>query len=253
MPANRKPSPDGGRGRGAVIPAVATVVALLVVAIIVWRSARIREDFSDVFGFMLAGDPEPLRLWLLEFEAWAPLLSLLVYVLSALIPILPGFPLAIANAMLFGALLGGVLSFVSAAAAAATCFGIARILGRPGVVRIASAERLARMDRFMERRGLFAVFAGRLIPFINPDLLSYAAGVTGMRWVPFLVAMAAGAVPATVFYSLVGAYALEATGWVIGVVAAATLLPLLFVWFYRDRIMHWQMSGDSEVSGSDSV
>jgi uncharacterized membrane protein YdjX (TVP38/TMEM64 family) len=92
------------------------------------------------------------------------------------------------------------------------------------------------MDGFMERRGLLAVFLGRLIPFINPDILSYGAGVTGIRWVPFLLAMGAGALPATIFYSLVGAFAFEAAGWVVALVAASTLLPLAVLWLYRDRL-----------------
>jgi uncharacterized membrane protein YdjX (TVP38/TMEM64 family) len=91
------------------------------------------------------------------------------------------------------------------------------------------------MDSFMERRGLLAVFLGRLIPFINPDVLSYAAGVTGIRWVPFLAAMAAGAFPATVFYSIVGALALDSTVWVVAMVTVATIVPLAILWVFRDR------------------
>jgi uncharacterized membrane protein YdjX (TVP38/TMEM64 family) len=92
------------------------------------------------------------------------------------------------------------------------------------------------VDGFMARRGMLAVFAGRLIPFINPDLVSYAAGVTGIRWLPFLLAVGAGAVPSTLFYSVVGVTAVETTGWVVVMVAVATLAPLLLLFLARKRL-----------------
>jgi len=208
----------------------------LAATVLIWQSTGVRGELRTVSGLLLQGDPEPMRAWLLEFGAWAPLLSALLYLLSALIPVIPGFVLAIANAMLFGAFWGGLLSFISATVAAAVCFGLARAVGRPGVVRIISRESLLRMDSFMERRGLLAVFLGRLIPFINPDILSYAAGVTGIGWVPFLLAMGVGALPATVFYSIVGALALDSTGWVVGMVTAVTILPLALLWAFRNRL-----------------
>jgi uncharacterized membrane protein YdjX (TVP38/TMEM64 family) len=122
--------------------AAALVAAVLVSAgILVWQSTRVRGELHTAWSLLLQGDPEPLQLWLVDFGPWAPLFSLLLYLLSALIPILPGFVLAIANATLFGAIRGGILSFVSAIVAAAICFGLARSLGRPGVIRIVSRER----------------------------------------------------------------------------------------------------------------
>jgi uncharacterized membrane protein YdjX (TVP38/TMEM64 family) len=99
----------------------------------------------------------------------------------------------------------------------------------------------------VERRGVWAVFWGRLIPFINPDIVSYGAGLTRLGWRRFLGAMGAGAFPATVFYSIVGASALSAAPWAILAVTAATLLPLLLFWIFRERIVKRLGSGRGEV------
>lgn len=81
-----------------------------------------------------------------------------------------------------------------------------------------------------------AVLLARLIPFFNPDVASYASGVTGIRWAPFLIGMAVGVVPATVFCSVIGAAALEASGWIILLVGVATIVPVVVLVVIRKRI-----------------
>lgn len=230
------PPPRASRTGPILLSLLPAVLLLLALAAVVVGSPTIRTEFATAWGLLLQGKPEAIREWLLGFGAWAPVVSGLLQIATSVFPPGPSFLLGIVNAMLYGPWLGGLLTLSTALVAAAVCFGIARVVGRPGVERLVSEEKLRRMDDFMARRGMIAVFLGRLIPFINPDLVSYAAGVTGIRWVPFLVSMAAGSVPSTVFYSVVGATALEATGTVVLMVAASTLLPLLLLLLYRRRV-----------------
>lgn len=186
-----------------------------------------RGELASAWSLLLAGDPDPLREWLAGFGAWAPVASALLQVATSVFPPLPSFLLGIANAMLYGLWWGALLTFVTALVAAAVCFGIGRAVGRPGVERLVSASSLERMDAFVERRGVLAVFLGRLIPFVNPDVVSYGAGVTRIGWIPFLAAIFAGSIPATLFYSVVGATAIEASGRVILLVTLSAVAPLL--------------------------
>ncbi|MEX2530722.1 MAG: TVP38/TMEM64 family protein [Gemmatimonadota bacterium] len=237
-----RPGGEGGAGRpgggGRSKPlALSLVPALLLAAgfgLLVATSARFRSELVTAGALLRHGDAVGLQDWLLGYGFWAPLVSGLLQVATSVFPPGPSFLLAIANAMLYGAVLGGLLTFVTALGAAAVCFGIARKVGRPGIERLVSRSKLERMDAFMQRHGILAVFLGRLIPFINPDIVSYAAGVTRIGWVPFLLAVGAGAFPSTVFYSVVGAAALEMAGWVILMVAVSTIVPLiLLAWFWR--------------------
>jgi uncharacterized membrane protein YdjX (TVP38/TMEM64 family) len=216
----------------SLLPAVLLGVALTILLV---RSPELRSEFSLAWSLLIQGEPEALQAWLLDFGVWAPVVSGLLQIVTSVFPPGPSFLLGIVNAMVFGPVLGGLLTFGTALVAAAVCFGIARLIGRPGVERLVSEEKLRRMDDFMARRGMLAIFLGRIIPFINPDLVSYAAGVTGIRWLPFLVAMAAGSFPSTVFYSIIGAAAVETTGWIVGLVVASTLVPLVLLWIYRRR------------------
>ncbi len=44
----------------------------------------------------------------------------------------------------------------------------------------------------------------RLLPFMSFDIVSYAAGLTSMKFMPFFIATGLGQLPATIVYSYVG-------------------------------------------------
>lgn len=253
IPVEGRTRSRGGRERWPA--ALAALPALLLVGgvlVLVAGNPVLRGEFLLAWELLWEGEPEALREWLLSHGAWAPVLSALLQVATSVFPPGPSFLLAIANAMVFGAFWGSLLTLATALLAAAVCFGIARGVGRPGVERIVSVERLERVDGFMERRGMLAVFLGRLVPFINPDLVSYAAGVTRIGWIPFLVAMTAGTVPSTAFYTLVGTAAVEATGWVVVAVGIGSLGPLLLLLLFRRHFHRWKRRGkgpDTEPPG----
>lgn len=232
----------------SLIPALLLALALVGIW---WTNPEIRAQATVAWDLLWDGEPEAIQDWLRAFGIWAPVVSGLLQLVTSLFPPGPSFLLGIVNAMLYGMVLGGLLTFVTALAAAAACFGIARLVGRPGMERFLSTRRLNQVDGFMQKRGVLAVFLSRLVPFINPDLVSYAAGVTGIRFVPFLLGVGAGAVPSTIFYSVVGARAIEAAGWVLLVVAGATVLPLLFLALFGQRLWrrYRSRSEKSQASG----
>ena len=75
----------------------------------------------------------------------------------------------------------------------------------------------------MADRGFVAVLAGRLLPVMPFVVLSYGAGLTAIRWAPYVAGTAVGLVPSTVLQVGIGASA--------GVVAERAtplaVLPLL--------------------------
>lgn len=149
-------------------------------------------------------DVEALKAFLLSFGAWAPVISFLLMVLQSLIAPLPAFVLTLTNGLLFGALWGSVLSWGSAMAAAALCFGLSRLFGRRMVEKLVSPSPLARMDAFFARYGKHSVLVARLLPWISFDLVSYGAGLSAMGFWGFWSMTAIGQLPATFFYSYLG-------------------------------------------------
>jgi uncharacterized membrane protein YdjX (TVP38/TMEM64 family) len=117
---------------------------------------------------------------------------------------LPAFLLTFANAAIFGWWKGAILSWSSAMAGAAVCFFIAHVLGRDAVIKLTSKTALKQIDTFFEKYGKNTILICRLLPFVSFDVVSYAAGLTAMHVLPFLIATGIGQLPATLVYSYVG-------------------------------------------------
>jgi uncharacterized membrane protein YdjX (TVP38/TMEM64 family) len=144
------------------------------------------------------------RGYILSFGIWAPIVSFLLMVFQSLAAPLPAFIITFANAGIFGWVKGAILSWSSAMAGAALCYAIARIYGRGVVEKFTTGTALKEVDTFFERYGKWAVLVARLLPFISFDIVSYAAGLTGMGFWEFFWATGLGQLPATIIYSYVG-------------------------------------------------
>jgi len=167
-------------------------------------SATFRSEVNRAAGILGQGDVAGLRDYILSFGVWAPVVSALLMILQALAAPLPGFLLAFANGLAFGAFWGGMLSFVSAALAATISFWIARALGRPPVEALVGKTGLEQADRWFARWGTYTVLIARLVPIISFDVVSYAGGLTPMRFRDFLGATLLGMAPATFLYAYLG-------------------------------------------------
>ena len=89
-------------------------------------------------------------------------------------------------------------------AGAAICFFIAKYFGREVVEKLTSKTALNSVDGFFNRYGKYAILIARLLPFVSFDIVSYAAGLTSMKFWPFFWATGLGQLPATLIYSYVG-------------------------------------------------
>jgi uncharacterized membrane protein YdjX (TVP38/TMEM64 family) len=102
---------------------------------------------------------------------------------------------------------------------------LARRWGRPLVEQLVRPAALRRADALFARYGVLTVVLARLLPFTAFDLLSYAAGLTPMRLVPFLAATAIGMTPATFLMAwlgdLGGRLPGALVGWALGLAALA--------------------------------
>ncbi|MGY2004158.1 TVP38/TMEM64 family protein [Blastococcus sp. SYSU DS1024] len=145
-------------------------------------------------------------------EVWVLLVVALAVALLAPVP--RSVLSALAGAVLgFGpglavALSGGLLG-------AAAAFGLSRTLGRPAAERLAG-PRLRRADRLVAGRGFLWVLGGRLVPVAPFVVVSYGAGLAGVRFGHFLAATAVGLVPSTVLQVGAGASTGVLVSWLGG-------------------------------------
>lgn len=181
------------------------VLALLLAAVLAYFFIpSVNSAVGHIFSLLSSMDVEAVAEYIRSFGAWAVVVSFLLMILQSVAAPIPAFLLTFANAAIFGWWQGAILSWSSAMAGAAVCFFIARLLGRDAVAKLTSKGALKQVDVFFDRYGKNAILICRLLPFVSFDLVSYAAGLTSMKFWPFFIATGIGQLPATIIYSYVG-------------------------------------------------
>ncbi|MCZ8522055.1 MULTISPECIES: TVP38/TMEM64 family protein [Paenibacillus] len=145
--------------------------------------------------------PQGVRDAILSFGIWAPLIYIAVYTVRPLF-FFPATVLCLAGGLAFGPLWGTFYTILGFTGDSMLVFLLARRYGtrfiRPPEGNIRKwQERLA-------RKGFLAVASLRLIPVVPFDLISFAAGLSPIRFLPYLAGTVLGTIPVTFAYSFLG-------------------------------------------------
>lgn len=198
----------------------------------------VHSAINNIFSTLSSSNVDAVVEYIRSFGVWAVVISFLLMIFQSIIAPLPAFLITFANAAIFGWWQGAILSWTSAMAGAIICFYISRLLGRDVVVKLTSNRSLEQIDQFFKRYGKNTILICRLLPFVSFDLVSYAAGLTRMSFVSFIVATGIGQLPATIIYSYVGGMLTGGTR--LFVTALFIMFALVFIIFliktvYNDR------------------
>lgn len=163
------------------------------------------------------------------YGAYAAVISFFLMILQSILSPIPALLITLSNAAIFGWWKGALLSFWSSMVGAALCFYIARTLGRDVVEKITTKTGLAKVDEFFERYGKNSILICRLLPFVSFDIVSYAAGLTPIKFWDFFIATGLGQLPATIVYSYLGNLAGSTKTIFIAIVSVVALSALVYM------------------------
>jgi len=188
----RRPMRRSLVGWGIVIAAVLALVA-------VWRLTPLRT--------LLRVDEVVARGQALRNHPAAPVAVLGAYIGGTLV----FFPITLllgATALLFPAGTAILYCMTGALSAAVMTYGIGRLVGRFRP-RWLKSPRVQRISRQLQRRGMLAVIAARMLPVGNFSLINITAGALGIPFRDYVIGNAIGLLPGvlalTVFADRIGA------------------------------------------------
>ena len=138
-----------------------------------------------------------------SWGAWGMAGSIGLMVAHSFIPF-PAELLGIANGMVFGPVVGTVVTWIGAMLGAFVAFGAVRVIGQPLVRRMLSVHQQQELAIWSRERGGTSLLVARLIPVIAFNLLNYAAGLTTMSWWTFAWATGIGILPLTILINVLG-------------------------------------------------
>ena len=144
----------------------------------------------------------------------------------------------IAGGLLFGPLWGGLLSLVADLLGGAACYLLARGTGRDWVSGLLARQpRAARVVELLaEKRGAVTVMVLRMCPVAHYTLVSYAAGLSGVRPASFLLGTSIGLLPGAIVYPVMGDAALR-PGSPTFIISLGIVVAALVVTFFVARRM----------------
>ena len=151
-----------------------------------------------------------VELFFVNIEGWLAELGWLAYGVAPLVmaavsvlPI-PAEAPALANGMLFGPVVGSLITWSGAMAGAWISYEIAARWGRPLARRFTSEAVVTRIDVGAERAGWWGLLVLRFVPVVAFTALNWGAGLCGVpRW-RFLWTTALGIAPGAILFTSSG-------------------------------------------------
>ena len=166
------------------------------------------------------------------------LLIIGLQIIPVVICVLPGQPIQFAASYMFGVARGYLFSIIGAVIGTTISFYLAKLLGSEAIHLFFGEEKVKEYQRRLNSgRGLLIAFLIYLIPGVPKDLVSYAAGISEMRFRPFLLAATIGRSPAMLGSLLVGHFFGKQNYTAMIIVTVAVILLLLVCLIKRKELI----------------
>lgn len=152
----------------------------------------------------LSAQYEALTAFVAENLLVAALAYVGLYIVVTAISVPGAAPLTIAGGLLFGTWLGGALTVAGATIGATAVFLAART-ALADLLKRKAGPRVQKLRAGFERDAFNYLFFLRLIPAFPFFLVNIAAGLFGMRTLPYVAATGLGIIPGTFVFASIGA------------------------------------------------
>ncbi len=214
--------------RGKKIAAIASVVAFFVVLALL-------AVFVGIPLVKSLGDPATFRNWVDARGFWGKVLFVGVIILQVIVAFIPAEPLEIAAGYAFGAVWGTLLVWAGLVIGSTIVFLFVRKIGIKAVEVFFPRERIDSIKYLNNEKTLnAAAFVLFLIPGTPKDLLTYVAGLTKIRLLPWILLTSIARLP-SVLTSTIGGNAIgtQKYGFAIIVFAATAVASGVGMLLYR--------------------
>jgi uncharacterized membrane protein YdjX (TVP38/TMEM64 family) len=160
---------------------------------------------ASILGLQVLGGVENVRTFVSSAGGWGPLVFILLKITVNVIAPLSGAPLLITGSVLFGTWEGLTYIVIGDILGVHSNFWIARRLGRPGIQRFIGERAVRQVDQAVRHAGGWrALMVASLLFSMLYDFISYAAGLSNIRYWHFFWITFLSCVPTIILYMLIG-------------------------------------------------
>lgn len=214
----------------------AAKITYIILLVLVLTGIYLAIKSSTLFDLFINTDL--LLMNIRQLGALGPLLVVGLMTMAIVFNPLPSAPVALAAGAVYGHTLGTIYIVIGAEIGAICAFLIARTVGAEIIKKLLSGS--LSLGRFSSQNALMmTVFVSRLVPFMSFDLVSYAAGLTALKFWRFALATLLGLVPISFALAHMGSEIVDSSGLeliVITLLAGLLLvIPIVLGAIYRTR------------------
>lgn len=187
-----------------ILGIIVIAVIVLITGLLCWVIGKPLFDcIGDETKLQAFGDE--FRIWVNERGIFGRVVFVLLVIVQVLLAIIPGEPFEFAAGYAFGWFEGMILCMIGIVIGSAIIFALVRKFGKP-FVNLFFPDRELDDLKFMkngERVGIVTFFL-MFLPGTPKDLLSYAAGLTPMRFGTWMLIVAVARIPSIVTSTISG-------------------------------------------------
>ena len=215
-----------------ILKAVFLLLIVVIIPLLIFLTHR--EFFSQFESISEAEE------YIRSYGHFSGLIYLVLQVIQVVICFLPGEVFQVVAGYLFGPFWGIVYALAGCAIGEAVAFSLARVLGRGFVRLFMSEEQFEKYSsRLNSSKGYTLCFILYLIPGIPKDILCYVAGVSEIRFLPFLIISMVGRLPGLIGSIAMGSL-VDSGQYVIAIVILVIACIICFLGFiFRDRLSNF--------------
>lgn len=174
------------------------IIPLFSIIILVWY-------WENIYAFFTQTSLSEMANFIRSMGILAPVFSILLMVFQSIAAPIPSFLITGANGMVFGYVWGSLLSWFGAMLGALVSYYLAKKFGFKFVEKRFKGNKLNTiLNKITGPYGFMFILLTRLIPLISFDLISFLAGLSGIKLRTFLLATGIGMIPGTIAYTVVG-------------------------------------------------
>lgn len=197
-------------------------------------------------------EQEKLRGLIEGYGVLAPVIYMAIYCVAPAL-FLPGLPISIVGAILFGPVWGVIYTISSATLGACVAFLVSRYLARDWIEGKLKSPRWRHLDEQVEIHGWKMVAFTRLIPLFPFNMLNYAFGLTRVKFSHYAIASLIFMLPGTIAFITFSSSLLDLLRGKIsptfllglGLMVLVSLIPM----FYRRHKAHQEMQEQAPQRG----
>lgn len=215
-----------------IVPIVKLLVLLAIVIAIPVNIVLYHHDIIDRFESF-----QDVIAFLEQYHWQSILIYIVIQAVQIVISMIPGQAFQFAAGYLYTFFPGLLFSLIGAALGTSVSFCLAKVLGKDAIHLFLGEEKTAYyVERLNSKRAYAIVFLIYLIPGIPKDIVSYAAGVSEMRWRPFFTFSMLGRIPGMAGSLLIGSLYMREHYVLMGIVAALAVIAFVAGMLCRKKL-----------------